>query len=50
MIRDSPKRRDGWWWKFTALVLGAPPVAVWAAEDEVEQERAEPPSEDDTRA
>jgi hypothetical protein len=32
--------RSGWWWKFTALFMGAPPIAVWGAEEEVEQERA----------
>jgi len=36
--RDAPK--SGWWWKLTALFLGVPPIAVYGAEDEVEQERA----------
>ncbi|MDR7111616.1 hypothetical protein J2X03_001480 [Microbacterium trichothecenolyticum] len=36
--RSTPK--SGWWWKITALFLGAPPIAVYGAEDEVEQERA----------
>lgn len=40
MSTEQKPARSGWWWKFTALFLGAPPVAVWAAEDEVEQERA----------
>ncbi|MDR7186612.1 MULTISPECIES: hypothetical protein [Microbacterium] len=35
---STPK--NGWWWKFTALFMGAPPIAVYGAEDEVEQERA----------
>lgn len=37
--REAPK--SGWLWKFTALILGAPPIAVYGAEEEVEQERAE---------
>jgi len=37
--QDTPK--SGWWWKFTALFLGAPPIAVWGGEEEVEQERQE---------
>jgi hypothetical protein len=38
---DSPDTpRSGWWWKFVALFLGVPPVAVWGAEEEVEEERA----------
>ncbi|MDQ7879910.1 hypothetical protein Q9R08_18110 [Microbacterium sp. QXD-8] len=38
-VQNEPK--SGWWWKLTALLLGAPPIAVYGAEDEVEQERAE---------
>ncbi|WP_341998261.1 hypothetical protein MRBLWH7_000171 [Microbacterium sp. LWH7-1.2] len=38
--RDQRAPKSGWWWKFTALLLGAPPIAVYGAEDEVEQERA----------
>ncbi len=41
MTETGEPPRSGWWWKFTALMLGAPPVAVWAAEDEVEEERAQ---------
>jgi hypothetical protein len=36
----SAAPKGGWWWKFTALFMGVPPVAVWGAEEEVEQERA----------
>jgi len=32
-------RKSGWWWKFTALFMGVPPIAVYGAEDEVEAER-----------
>ena len=38
---DPATPKSGWWWKFTALLLGAPPIAVYGAQDEVEQERAE---------
>ncbi|MGN6218219.1 MAG: hypothetical protein ACTHNQ_01845 [Microbacterium sp.] len=31
--------KSGWLWKFVALILGAPPLAVYGAEEEVEQER-----------
>ncbi|WP_160150824.1 hypothetical protein [Microbacterium timonense] len=47
MIEDSKGRTDkqrpprsGWWWKLVALFLAVPPITVYAAEDEVEQERA----------
>ncbi|MBW9093492.1 hypothetical protein JNB62_07350 [Microbacterium jejuense] len=33
--------RSGWLWKFVALISGAPPIAVYGAEEEVEQERAD---------
>ncbi|MBD3942380.1 hypothetical protein IF188_11785 [Microbacterium sp. NEAU-LLC] len=33
-------RKSGWLWKFTALMLGAPPLAVYGAEEEIEAERA----------
>jgi len=36
--QEATKR--GSWWQFVALLLGAPPIAVWGAEDEVEEERA----------
>ena len=36
--QGAPK--NGWWWKFTALITGVPPIAVYGAEEEVEQERA----------
>ncbi|HEY9306473.1 MAG TPA: hypothetical protein VIP82_01585 [Microbacterium sp.] len=38
--REQKAPKSGWWWKLTALLLGAPPIAVYGAEDEVEQERA----------
>ena len=38
--RDQPATKSGWWWKLTALLLGAPPIAVYGAEDEIEEERA----------
>ncbi len=44
---EQKQPRNGWWWKFTALFLGSPPVAVWAAEDEVEAERAARAAEQD---
>jgi len=37
--QDAPG--SGWLWKFVALIFGAPPIAVYGAEEEVEQERAE---------
>ena len=37
---DQTTPRNGWWWRFTALLLGVPPIAVYGAEDEVDQERA----------
>jgi len=33
-------QKSGSWWKFVALILGAPPLAVYGAEEEVEAERA----------
>jgi len=36
---DGQPAKSGWWWRLTALLLGAPPIAVYGAEDEVEQER-----------
>jgi hypothetical protein len=41
----SEAPRSGWWWKLTALFMGVPPVAVWGAEEEVEQERASKPKD-----
>jgi len=38
--QEQKQPKSGWWWKLTALLLGAPPIAVYGAEDEVEQERA----------
>jgi hypothetical protein len=38
--REQKVPKSGWWWKLTALLLGAPPIAVYGAEDDVEQERA----------
>jgi hypothetical protein len=38
--REQKEPKSGWWWKITALLLGAPPIAVYGAEEEVEQERA----------
>ncbi|WP_203581304.1 hypothetical protein [Microbacterium hibisci] len=34
-------QKSGWWWKLTALLSGAPPIAVYGAEEDVERERAE---------
>ena len=38
--QEQKQPKNSWWWKITALLLGAPPIAVYGAEDEVEQERA----------
>ena len=38
-LQDAQRR--GSWWQFVALLLGAPPIAVWGGEEEVEQERQE---------
>ena len=35
---SAPK--NTWGWKFPALFMGAPPIAVYGAESDVEQERA----------
>jgi len=37
---DQGAPKNGWWWRFTALFMGVPPIAVHGAEEEVEQERA----------
>jgi len=39
-VDDEGAGKSGWWWKFTALLMGVPPIAVYGAEDEVERERA----------
>ncbi|MFC8681687.1 hypothetical protein ACFT30_09205 [Microbacterium ureisolvens] len=37
---DAGGQKSGWWWRFTALLFGAPPIAVYGAEEDVERERA----------
>ena len=38
--QPAKAQKSGWLWKTTALLLGAPPIAVYGAEEEVEAERA----------
>ena len=38
--QEQKQPKSSWWWKITALLLGAPPIAVYGVEEEVEQERA----------
>ena len=35
------RQKSGWWWRFTALFLGVPPLAVYGAEEDIDRERGE---------
>lgn len=41
MARETA-RSSGWWGKFVALIMGVPPIAVWAYENEDDFDEDEP--------